>query len=60
MAIKKDQNNKELDTIVGNKSNGNNVPTKILFEKSGLGKNNRPKNKPKNIDIIAFFSSNFF
>ena len=28
---KKDQNNKELDTIWGNKSNGNIVPTNMLF-----------------------------
>ena len=60
VASKKDQNNNELDTIWGNKSNGNNVPTKMLLEKSGLGKSNRPKNKPPNIDIIAFFSLNFF
>ena len=60
VASKKDQNNNELDTIWGNKSNGNNVPTKMLLEKSGLGKSNRPKNKPTNIDIIAFFSLNFF
>ena len=60
MANKKEQNSKELDIIAGNKSKGSNVPTKILLEKSGLGKNNRPKNKPDNIDIIAFFSLNFF
>ena len=60
MAIKNDQNNKELDIILGNKSNDNNVPTKILLEKSGLGKSNNPKNKPNNIEIIAFFSLNFF
>ena len=45
--------------MLGNKSNENSVPTKILLEKSGLGKNNKPKNKPINIDIIAFFSTNF-
>ena len=59
VANKKDQNNNELDTMLGNKSNENNVPTKILLEKSGLGKNNRPKNKPINIDIIELFSTNF-
>ena len=45
--------------MLGNKSNENRVPTKILLEKSGLGKNNKPKNKPINIDIIAVFSINF-
>ena len=60
MAIKKDQNNKELDTIFGNKSYGSNIPTKILLEKSGLGKSNRAKNKPINIDNIASISLNFF
>ena len=60
VANKKDQNNNELDTIWGNKSNGNNIPTKILLEKSGLGKSNSPRNKPRNIDAIAFFSLNLF
>ena len=60
VASKKDQNNKELDTMLGNKSNENSVPTKILLEKSGLGKSNRPKNKPVNMDIIELFSTNFF
>ena len=60
MAAKKDQNSNELDTILGNKSNDNNVPIRILLEKSGFGKINRPKNNPNNIDIIAFFSLNFF
>ena len=59
VASKKDQNNKELDIIWGNKSNGNNVPTKMLLEKSGLGKSNKPKNKPNNIESIAFFSLKF-
>ena len=45
--------------MLGNKSNENSVPIKILLEKSGLGKNNKPKNKPINMDIIAPFSSNF-
>ena len=58
--MKKAQNNRKLDTILGNKSYENNIPIKILLEKSGLGKNNRPKNKPINIDIIVFFSLNFF
>ena len=60
MANKKDQNSNEFDIIWGNESYGNNIPTKILFEKSGLGKNKKPRHKPNNIDIIAFFSLNFF
>ena len=39
---------------------GNNVPTRILLEKSRLGKNSKPKNKPINMDIIAFLSLKFF
>ena len=46
--------------ILENKSNGNSVPTQILLEKSGLGKSNKPKNKPINMDIIAFLSLKFF
>ena len=45
--------------MLGNKSNENTVPTKILLEKSGLGKSSRPKNKPINMDIIEVFSINF-
>ena len=45
--------------MLGNKSNENSVPTKMLLEKSGLGKNNKPKNKPVKIDIIELFSTNF-
>ena len=46
--------------MLENKSNGNSVPTKILLEKLGLGKNNKPKNKPINMDMIAFLSLKFF
>ena len=60
VATKNDQNNKELDIILGNKSNGSNVPTKILLEKSIFGKSNKPKNKPINMDIIALLSLKFF
>ena len=35
---------------------GSNKPTKIDFEKSGLGNNNNPKINPSKIDIQAFFS----
>ena len=44
--------------MLGNKSNEKSVPTKILLEKSGLGKNKRPKIKPINMDIIEIFSTN--
>ena len=58
--MKKDQNNKELDIILGNRSYGNNIPNKRLLEKSGLGKSNSPKNKPINIASMALFSLNLF
>ena len=35
---------------------GNKIPTKIDFEKSGLGKNNNPATIPIIIDMYAFFS----
>ncbi len=60
VANKNDQNNKLLDTNRGNKSNDSNPPTKILLEKSGLGKNSKPKNSPANIDMIDFFSFKCF
>ena len=41
------------------KSDGNNIPTKILFEKSGLGKSKNPNNKPVIIDIIKSLSFKF-
>ena len=46
--------------MLGNKSNGSNIPTKIVLEKSGLGNSKSPKNRPINMEIIAFFSLNFF
>ena len=51
-----DKNNNDCDIKSGKKSTGNNVPIKIDFEKSGLGKNNNPIANPKIIDIYAFFS----
>ena len=59
MANKKDQNSNEFDIIWGNESYGNNIPTKILFEKSGLGKNKNPKIKPIITDIIKSLSFKF-
>ena len=49
----------KIDIILGNISNGNTVPTKILLEKSGLGKSKSPTNKPVISDIIKYFSLNF-
>ena len=40
----------------GNEEIGSKIPTKIDFEKSGLGNNNNPKTSPKMIDTYAFFS----
>ncbi len=40
----------------GKKLIGNNMPTNIDFEKSGLGNNNNPTINPVKIDIQAFFS----
>ena len=39
---------KSKDSLIkiGNKSKGNNIPTKIDLEKSSLGNNNKPKNRP--------------
>ena len=51
-----DKNNKDCDTKLGKKSLGNKIPTKIDFEKSGLGKTNNPDIIPIKIDIYAFFS----
>ena len=37
--------------ILGNSLVGNRIPTKILFEKSGLGNSNIPPNNPTTIEI---------
>ena len=56
MAKKNDKNSNDFDIKLGKKSVGNNMPTKIDFEKSGLGNNNKPINRPIIIEICAFFS----
>ena len=56
VATTKEQNSKDWETNIGKKSTGNIIPTRIDFEKSGLGKNNKPIINPKIIDIYAFFS----
>ena len=50
----KDQNNKWFDKIIGNSDFSNIIPTNILFEKSKLGKSNKPKKIPKIIDLNTF------
>ena len=57
VAKKNDKNNKDCVIKVGNAFKGNKTPTNIDCEKSGDGNNNNPINKPKIIDIYAFFSS---
>ena len=52
----KDKNSNDWAINEGKNSTGNNIPTKIDFEKSGLGKNNNPINNPVIIEIYAFFS----
>ena len=56
VANKKDQNNKNCEINVGNIFVGNNIPTRMLWEKSGVGNNNNPIIKPNNIETNAFFS----
>jgi len=56
VATKNDKNNNDCETKLGKKSIGTRIPTKIDFEKSGLGNNNRPTANPNIIDMYAFFS----
>ena len=53
-----EQNSKDWETNIGKKSIGNIIPTKIDFEKSGLGKKRIPPTKPTIIETYAFFSLN--
>ena len=46
VAARKDKKSKDCLIKLGNKSKGNNIPTKIDLEKSSLGNNNKPKNRP--------------
>ena len=59
VATTKEQNSKDWETNVGKKSIGSNIPTRIDFEKSGLGNKRVPPIKPTIIDTYAFFSLNF-
>ena len=56
VAIIKDKNNNDCKINWGNNSFGNRYPTRIDFEKSGLGKKSKPAINPINIDTYAFFS----
>ena len=58
VATTKEQNSKDWETNIGKKSIGNIIPTKIDFEKSGLGKKRIPPTKPTIIETYAFFSLN--
>tara|TARA_B100000700_G_C14504477_1_gene605636 strand:- start:49 stop:225 length:177 start_codon:yes stop_codon:yes gene_type:complete len=51
-----DKNNSDCDTNSGKYAIGNKMPIKMDFEKSGLGNNNKPMNKPIIIEIYALFS----
>ncbi len=55
-----EQNSKDWEINIGKKSRGNIIPTRIDFEKSGLGNKRIPPINPTIIDTYAFFSLNFF
>ena len=59
VATTKEQNSKDWETNIGKKSTGNIIPTRIDFEKSGLGNKRIPPIKPTIIETYAFFSLNF-
>ena len=59
VATRKEQNSKDWETNAGKKSIGSNIPTRIDFEKSGLGNKRIPPINPTIIDTYAFFSLNF-
>ena len=50
VATTKEQNSKDWETNIGKKSTGNIIPTRIDFEKSGLGNKRIPPIKPTKID----------
>ena len=54
-----EQKSKDWETNIGKKSWGNIIPTRIDFEKSGLGNKRIPPINPTIIAIYAFFSVNF-
>ena len=50
VAIKKEQNSKDLDINSGKKEIGSKIPTSNDFEKSGVGKNKSPPTNPNIIE----------
>ena len=56
VADKNDKKSKDCTINTGKLLTGNIIPIKIDFEKSGLGKNNKPTNNPSKIDKYEFFS----
>ena len=54
-----EQKSKDWETNIGKKSIGNITPTRIDFEKSGLGNKRTPPINPTMIATYAFFSENF-
>ena len=60
VATTKEQNSKDWETNSSKKSIGSIIPTKIDFEKSGLGNKSIPPIKPTKIDTYAFFSLKVF
>ena len=59
VATIKEQNSKDWETNTGKISIGNIIPTRIDFEKSGLGNKRIPPINPTIIATYAFFSVNF-
>ena len=59
VATIKEKNSKDWETNTGKKSIGNIIPTRIDFEKSGLGNKRIPPINPIIIATYAFFSVNF-
>ena len=53
-----EQKSKDWETNIGKKSRGNIIPTRIDFEKSGLGNKRIPPINPTIIATYAFFSVN--
>ena len=56
VAVKKDKNNSDCETNLGNISTGKIIPTNKLFEKSGTGNKRNPPINPRIIAIYAVFS----
>ena len=55
VAITKDKNSKDCDTIGKNNSLGKRIPTNKLWEKSGVGNIKKPPISPIIIETYAVF-----